>query len=337
MPRDRADAWRRAYAALYDHAEFIFSNPENKYEVTSNHFLSNVVGLHVLAAVFADIREGTGWDAWCRQALETEIDVQVHEEGADFESSVPYHRLVTELFMASARLARQQGRPLSAHYEDEARPHGRVLTRYRATGRADAGDRRLRRWALPHLHLCRRMEAGRTRGICGARGGAAQPAGMGGARRITRRVGGSWWGYDPAPMLEVGCRGAAAGRSAVSRGRYRGGAVRWELSCHHQRRGGNRGFGNHKHNELLSFEYHCDGAPVIVDPGSFCYTSDFAARNLFRGTAYHNTIVVDGVEQNETNPEWIFRMFEKANPEHLGFAEDGDWIEYRVVITVMSA
>ena len=92
---------------------------------------------------------------------------------------------------------------------------------------------------------------------------------------------------------------------------------------------GTKGFGNHKHNELLSFEYHCDGAPVIVDPGSFCYTSDFAARNLFRGTAYHNTIVVDGIEQNEINPEWIFRMFEKANPEHLGFAEDGDWVEYR--------
>jgi uncharacterized heparinase superfamily protein len=92
---------------------------------------------------------------------------------------------------------------------------------------------------------------------------------------------------------------------------------------------GTKGFGNHKHNELLSFEYHCDGAPVIVDPGSFCYTSDFAARNLFRGTAYHNTIVIDGIEQNETNPDWIFRMFEKANPEHLGFAEDGDWVEYR--------
>jgi hypothetical protein len=56
---------------------------------------------------------------------------------------------------------------------------------------------------------------------------------------------------------------------------------------------------------------------------------DFASRNLFRGTAYHNTIVVDGIEQNEIKPEWIFRMFEKANPEHLGFAEDGDWIEYR--------
>ena len=48
---------------------------------------------------------------------------------------------------------------------------------------------------------------------------------------------------------------------------------------------GTKGFGNHKHNELLSFEYHCDGVPVLVDPGSYVYTSDFVARNLFRGTS----------------------------------------------------
>ena len=31
---------------------------------------------------------------------------------------------------------------------------------------------------------------------------------------------------------------------------------------------GTAGFGNHKHNDLLGFEYHVDGVPVLVDPGS---------------------------------------------------------------------
>jgi uncharacterized heparinase superfamily protein len=92
---------------------------------------------------------------------------------------------------------------------------------------------------------------------------------------------------------------------------------------------GTKGFGNHKHNELLSFEHHCGGVPVIVDPGSYVYTSDFAARNLFRGTAYHNTLMIDGVEQNELNPEWIFRLFEKANPENLSFVQEGECAHYR--------
>src|SRR5690606_6751970 len=42
----------RAWRSLYAHGEFVFANFENTYEVTSNHYLSNVVGLHFLAAEF---------------------------------------------------------------------------------------------------------------------------------------------------------------------------------------------------------------------------------------------------------------------------------------------
>ena len=35
----------RAYTALFDHGVFIRRNLENTYEVTSNHFLSNLLGL----------------------------------------------------------------------------------------------------------------------------------------------------------------------------------------------------------------------------------------------------------------------------------------------------
>ncbi len=38
--------------------------------------------------------------------------MQVLPDGADFESSVPYHRLVTELFLGAARLADYRGAPL---------------------------------------------------------------------------------------------------------------------------------------------------------------------------------------------------------------------------------
>ena len=86
---------------------------------------------------------------------------------------------------------------------------------------------------------------------------------------------------------------------------------------------GTNGFGNHKHNDLLSFEFHDRGRPLIVDPGSFVYTSNPDARNRFRSTRAHNTVVVDGEEQNEFKAEWLFRMFEKAKPEHLQFESSG--------------
>jgi ubiquinone/menaquinone biosynthesis C-methylase UbiE len=313
--------WRRAYEALFDHSVFIFGNLENEYEVTSNHYLSNVVGLHVLAAEFIDLGAGREWDHWSREALETEIRVQVHEEGTDFESSVPYHRLVTELFLASARLARHQGRSLSGDYEAKlARMVEFVLAVMRPDGRmpviGDADDGRWDYQDARHLFAPAAVLLRRPEWLCYAGPSAVWEA--------------AWWGFDPAALDGASDRpslppvaklfpdiGVAVARRGGHYLAVTNGAV------------GTKGFGNHKHNELLSFEYHCDGAPVIVDPGSFCYTSDFAARNLFRSTAYHNTVVVDGIEQNETNPEWIFRMFEKANPEHLGFAEDGDWVEYR--------
>jgi uncharacterized heparinase superfamily protein len=85
---------------------------------------------------------------------------------------------------------------------------------------------------------------------------------------------------------------------------------------------GTNGFGNHKHNDQLSFEYHAGGAALVVDPGSYVYTADPEARNLFRSTAYHNTLSIDDVEQNELRPEWLFRLFEQAHPEHLRVGDE---------------
>ena len=56
------DFWHDAYGALFDHGVFIEGHLENTYEVTSNHFLSNVVGLFFLAAVFDDLPRGRDWD-----------------------------------------------------------------------------------------------------------------------------------------------------------------------------------------------------------------------------------------------------------------------------------
>lgn len=60
---------------------------------------------------------------------------------------------------------------------------------------------------------------------------------------------------------------------------------------------GVNGHGPHKHNDWLSFELCLREHPVIIDPGTYCYTGNIEMRRLFRSTEYHNTAVVDGVEQ----------------------------------------
>jgi uncharacterized heparinase superfamily protein len=58
------------------------------------------------------------------------------------------------------------------------------------------------------------------------------------------------------------------------------------------------GDGGHGHYDLLSFEAHANGRPLVLDPGRGSYSE--APPNLrrwFRATAAHNTVCVDGLDQ----------------------------------------
>ena len=315
--------WSQAYAALFDHGVFIRANLENTYEVTSNHFLSNVAGLWFLGAVFADLAEGAAWRAFARASLEQEIDVQVLRDGADFESSIPYHRLVAELFLGCLRLGDHRAEPLSDHYRDRVRD----MIAYFATVQrpdglmpqvGDADDGRLHLFGgygtTPQdgRHLF-----GPASAIFGEPAWAAVAGEVGSWEA-------AWWGVcAPAPTAAV-----AASRLSPDAGVavMRGSSSTYLLVTNGIV--GTKGFGNHKHNDQLSFEYHPGGEPLIVDPGSYVYTSDFDARNMFRSTAYHSTLMIDAIEQNDTRPEWIFRMFESARAEHVTFQDNDASAEY---------
>mgnify|MGYP001342186591 FL=1 len=75
------------------------------------------------------------------------------------------------------------------------------------------------------------------------------------------------------------------------------------------------GAGNHGHLDLLNFEMAAYGRPLIVDPGRYTYDESGATnwRALFRGTAYHNTVLVDG--KNQTRYEWKKNRFKISGPE----------------------
>lgn len=313
------ERFARCWGALFETGRFIFENLENVYEVTSNHFLSNVIGLHFVAAEFAETASGRKWDAFCRKSLETEINVQVLPDGADFESSVPYHRLVAELFLGSWRLAQLQNRLLSDHYrarlvdmvgylEGVLRPDGLMPQL------GDADDGRLHiftDWAT-----WRRQDGRHLIGAAGAVFGRPDWQAVAGADGAWEAA---WWGLVPQavprqaePKNQVKLYPDAGAFIARQDGTY--------LMVTNAKVG-TKGFGNHKHNDQLGFELHIAGEPVIVDPGSYVYTSDFAARNHFRSTAAHATLSIDSTEQNEINPEWLFRMFEKADAEHISHGE----------------
>jgi hypothetical protein len=62
---------------------------------------------------------------------------------------------------------------------------------------------------------------------------------------------------------------------------------------------GQKGKGGHSHNDQLSITLNINGNDVMVDPGTYTYTAFPDLRNKFRSIHYHNTLCIEGKEQNE--------------------------------------
>lgn len=287
--------------------------------------MSNLLGLLFLGRTLDGLEIGAEWTAFSRDAIEQEMRVQVLADGADYESSIPYHRLVAELFLGALRLTDHAGVPYSHAYRARVRDMIAYLAAVtRPDGLmpqvGDADDGRLH--VFEGYATTTPQDPRHLFGPASAMFDEPSWAALGGSAGAWETA---WWGLAPVSA-------SAAPRGFVRLFPDAGVAVASNGAGHYLlvTNGvvGTNGFGNHKHNDLLSFELHQGGTAWIVDPGSYVYTSDGAARNRFRSTAMHNTVAVDDVEQNEFRDDWLFRMFEKAMPDTLSFADRGDLVEY---------
>ena len=324
-PVDEA-SWIRALDALLAHGRFIRTHLENHYEVTSNHFLSNIVGLQLAGLALRHRDEGRAWIDFAAQALETEIDTQVLADGMDFESSVPYHRLVTELFFAGWRAAAVAGTPLSTAYGDRLRQmHAFMAAVLRPDGLmpqvGDADDGRL------HVFRGHDVQTPQDpRHLFGPAAAAFEAPAWLPLAGPDAGWDAAWWGLTIADVPPFAAPPVHAFFPDAGIASQRDEAGNYLLVTN--AKVGTKGFGNHKHNDLLSFEYHAAGQPLIVDPGSYVYTSDPDARNAMRSIASHSSLGPAGLEPNEFKPEWLFRMFERAEPEHLAHAASDQAFSY---------
>lgn len=85
--------------SLNQHAEYIFNFPEI-YDngLTTNHTTACYAGLLFLALTLRDNKNSDEWIRTAISGLEHCIRDQVYDDGGDFEASIFYHRLVLEMF-----------------------------------------------------------------------------------------------------------------------------------------------------------------------------------------------------------------------------------------------
>ena len=77
--------------------------------------------------------------------------------------------------------------------------------------------------------------------------------------------------------------------------------------------GGPHGYqnGGHAHADALSLTWAVNGAPLLIDPGTACYTTDAAMRDRMRSTALHNTLTLDN--RSQSLPRGPFHWSHVAN------------------------
>lgn len=68
----------------------------------------------------------------------------------------------------------------------------------------------------------------------------------------------------------------------------------------------------HGHADALSLYLSVNGQPVLIDPGTFAYQEGGKWRDFFRGTAAHNTIMVDLQNQSEIQGTFLWGQKAKA-------------------------
>ena len=93
----------------------------------------------------------------------------------------------------------------------------------------------------------------------------------------------------------------------------------------------------HGHADALSLTLNVDGQPLLIDPGTYAYQEGGAWRTYLRGTAAHNTVLVNGTDQSEMQGTFLWGRkananlvqwhstpeFDRVVGEHDGYATQG--------------
>lgn len=90
--------------SIYEHGVHIVNNLEYGENLTSNHYLSDIVGLLFVASYLECNNEINTWLGFAVQEVINEMQKQFYEDGSNFEASTSYHRLSSELMVFASAL-----------------------------------------------------------------------------------------------------------------------------------------------------------------------------------------------------------------------------------------
>jgi len=312
----------RLTRSLLVHGRHIMGNLEGSREDnhTTNHYIADLVGLIYLGICCPFLKEAKRWLGFATDELWNEVFKQVYPDGVDYEGSVPYHRLVTEMFLSAILLCRRNGIEVPQTILERlekmiefiyyvTKPDGTVPI----IGDQDNGRlHRLAVWVEPEREWGDYRYLLAIGAVFFQRGDFAQIAGDQWEEAIWL-FGEKTVVFKRAIEAKKSPRLRLESRAFPDAGLY---VMRHDdlyLIVDAGLNGEDRN-GGHGHNDTLSFELYIHDKAFVIDPGTYVYTADYRWRNKFRSTEHHNTIVIDGEEMNDFRRNSLFSMKNHAIP-----------------------
>ena len=292
----------------------------SRYFSPNTHLSGEALALYVAGRSLPELQSSSSRSHAGRKVLLEEATRQVREDGMHAELSVHYHRYSTDFYLLALSVARLTRDAAEPDFRAAALRQSRAL-------RLLADDR-------GRLPLIGDDDGGQLFPICGrpvtdCRDTLATAAVLldEPSLALSEAPEETWWmcaGHvDPATPhpIERSIRSAALAAS----GYY---VSRNSLGDHLIFDCGPHGFlnGGHAHADALAVVLTIRGIPFLVDPGTASYTMDAERRDRFRSSLMHNTVIVNGRSQSETQGPFHWRTRTDARCTKWLTAAERDYV-----------
>jgi hypothetical protein len=321
------DRW---LASVYQHAEFV-NGHYSLHSSANNHLIGEAAGVYLAAMAWPHWERSDAWHEASRAILEREALLQNAPDGVNLEQSTSYLQWTFDLLLLPWLAARANGEDFPAAYGSRLESMLEFLASVMDVGGhvpmiGDADDGFVVRLD-PAKGFCRfksllatgavlfgrpdfKAKAGKlddkTRWLLGARVQEQWDA-LGEPRDLPVRLAFPEGGYY---ILGTGFETPSEIRVVADAGPL-----------------GYREIAAHGHADALAFTLSVGGQEFFVDPGTYAYHTQPEWRAYFRGTAAHNTVRIDGLDQSQAGGNFMWIRKARAHASAWVSSAEQDFLE----------
>jgi hypothetical protein len=309
------------------------------YFSPNTHLTGEALALFYLGTALHEFRRASTWRGTGLRVLLEQLPVQVQSDGVYFEQATYYHRYTVDFYLHLLILARAGKVGLPGLVEEKLAlmlDHLMWITRPDGASPLIGDDDGGRLIKLGERRLNDFRDTLATGAALFGRGDWKRMAGDAMAEMLWLLGPDGVARYDEIKSVRTGelSRAFAASGYYVLRDGWSRDSSYAVIDC------GPHGAlaCGHAHSDALAFEYGAMGKAWLVDPGTYTYTGDAQARNEFRLTGAHNTVVVDDSPQSVPGGSFSWNQVARASAfdyfdgTHYGYERLDDPVKHRRAI-----